>query len=178
MNPEIESEEVLRKRLQSRSLPVLLVQIGICSAIFWAVFGANLRHSWDLHRLNRALNATAHPANSRLVSQGQEVGLLIRNGDHCDFFVGELRSFRGTQSGIKKFYSQSKIWNPLNNTSQPLEIMFLQNGKIPASKQEYLPSGFDSVSRGSKSPLNTKQHYYLLYFFDVGYDADFDWRCL
>ena len=168
----------MRKRLQSRSLHVLLVQIGIGAAIFWAVFGATLRHSWDLHRLNRALNVTAHPTNSRLISRGQQIGLLIGNGDHCDFFVGELRSFQGTRAGIQQFYTQAKIWNPLNNTRQPLEILFLQNGKFPALKQEYLPSDFSSVAHWSKAPLNTKQNYYLLYFFDVGYDAAFDIRCL
>jgi len=178
MESEIESEDVLRKRFQVRGITVLIIQVGICATIFWFLFGATLLHNWNLMQLDKSFGRVVHPQQTAHLSSVNEVGLLIGNGDHCDFFVGHLRSFTGSRKNIQNFYSKSKIWNPLNNSLQPIDILFLENGEIPSSQRDYLPREFDSASRWLSTPLDRKQNYYLVYFFDVGYDAGFDVRCL
>jgi hypothetical protein len=131
-------------------------------------------------RLSQVENSFArlnHPAQSTLVKRVSAVGLLIGNSNHCDFFVGELRSYTGTQQLVRNFYSQSQSWRSLPDTDQASgSIVFLSQGVIPESTQ--LPYSYQDSEDWGITPELKRQQLYLLYFLDVGVlNAGCDLRC-
>jgi len=169
----------MRKRTQVQSIAIFIftgaVIVGISCCIAWSL---GLSNNWKMWKVNHASAQIVHPQNTVVISQRQDLGLLIGNGDHCDFFVGQMRSFTGSQQSITAFYAKTKIWNPLNNSRQSIDILFLENGEIVQSEREFLPSDFDSASKWLSPSHNRKQKLYIAYFFDVGHDAGTDIRCL
>ena len=58
-------------------------------------------HLWGLQRKYRAL---VHPPDSRSLARESELGLLEGNGNHCDYFVGEVRVTRLSVVQVNAFY--------------------------------------------------------------------------
>ncbi|MDQ3814525.1 MAG: hypothetical protein M3347_11310 [Armatimonadota bacterium] len=131
-------------------------------------------------RLRQVENSFAqlkHPAQSTLVRRVSDVGLLIGNSNHCDFFVGELRSYTGTQQQILNFYKRSQTWHSLPDTGQAgKHIVFVSQGVIP--KSAHLPYGYQKSEDWSITSQMKRQQLYLVYFLDVGVmNAGCDLRC-
>lgn len=99
-----------------------------------------LYNNFRLRQFERNFAAMAHPPQSKFVARTQEVG-LFGNGNHCDFFVAELRSSSSSQNTIRKFYQSTRVAVPnsvdedfqgVKNGSQPVEIEFLPS-PLPAN---------------------------------------------
>jgi hypothetical protein len=60
----------------------------------------------DLHQLQlrREYRTLLHPAPGRVLASEADMGLLEGNGNHCDYFVGELRTTRLTREELRASY--------------------------------------------------------------------------
>ena len=60
----------------------------------------------DVHLLTieRQYRSIPHPADSRALQYEADLGLLEGNGNHCDYFVGELRATRLSRAQLARFY--------------------------------------------------------------------------
>lgn len=63
-----------------------------------------LPHDVHLISVERRYRAIAHPPDSRSLARESDLGLLEGNGNHCDYFVGELRATHLTRAELEKFY--------------------------------------------------------------------------
>lgn len=57
-----------------------------------------------LLRRRRAFEAIVHPPGSVLLREASAVGLLEGNGNHCDFFVGQLRAAPLSREALRRAY--------------------------------------------------------------------------
>ena len=114
-----------------------------------------------------------HPQDTSRVALKSKVGLLAGNGNHCDFFVGKLRTYAIEKEKVKNHYADSSIDNPVSGRRQNIEILFIDNGIIPEAR---LPYDFDNLD-GWNLPSDEKlKPMYLLYIFN-SYEANADVRC-
>jgi hypothetical protein len=147
------------------------------------VLGASYRlvfsHDFYLWQLSRSLAAADHPSQTRHIAFAKDIGLLVGNSNHCDYFVGELRSYEEqSKKEIEAFYKDAFIWNPLNRRKEHISIGFVENGKISSNADwlgapEFLKDHFTPYLRRTKN-----QKLYFIFFLDVGNEVGCDVRCV
>ena len=72
-----------------------LVLVGILTVFLFPIIRDSLIHNLRLSRMKRLLDEISHPDNTEYIFSRSVLGLLAGNGNHCDYFVGEMRSFKG-----------------------------------------------------------------------------------
>jgi hypothetical protein len=158
---------------QTRCLVFLALAV-VVGALLYPFVGDIPRNDWNLWRLSRNLAHAPHPPNTQRLAARRRTGLLIGNGNHCDFFAGELRRFDGDRERLRAFYRNSTIANPVDGNRSSLEVAFFKDGTLP----EYTaPYGLEQVmSWGGTSAESSR--YYVVYVFE-SYDDDrfCDIRC-
>lgn len=75
------------------------------------IVGSTGYNNFRLWRFEQHFAALSHPPQSKFIERKKAVG-LFGNGNHCDFFVAELRSFSGSQHNIRNFYHPIRIIVP------------------------------------------------------------------
>lgn len=111
-----------------------------------------------------------HPAGTDRVLLRQGID-KISNGDNCDFFVFEARTYSpGSEAAIEAFYAQQD--NPIDPSSYPLRPKFFARPASPGGLEPYDAFYLD-VARVQKGP------YYMLEAWAVVESAPplIDWRC-
>jgi len=112
----------------------------------------------------------AHPGGTVRVSSHQAVGLISGNGNHCNYFVGELRRYTGDPQTIADFYAAQAV--------PDLGLLFIENGEFPAlGLDEVLPYRLDVLSAWLDSPAAPRDHLYLVYLLGIDLDPGWDMRC-
>lgn len=168
--------------LQGRWLRYLLKVAGGCAAILLAllipiVFLLTAEipvHNWNLGRFRGALARLSHPPNTASVGVEQLVGNLGPTGNWCDYFVGEYRTYSGSQQAIQRFYQGQTTRNPLDGDSLEVSLVFLANGGLlPA---EALPEVRYELHEWSLPKGARGKDVYLVYFFHQT-DPGLDFRC-
>jgi len=154
----------------------VLSLILLCSLAYFLF----LSHDVYLWQLSRSLTALKHPQHTQRVAVVKDLGLLVANGNHCDYFVAEMRSYSGDLSpdSIEKFYRNSQIWNPLNRRYERVSVGVVENGGIK-SDEDWTGTG-DFLKDYFKSYLPRKlsnQKLYFVLFLDVGNSTGCDLRC-
>ena len=132
-----------------------------------------IANSWRLWRMERQLTSLPHPSNSARVRLRSRVGLLCGNGNHCDYFVGELRTIEGPKTAIEDHYRGLHIRNPVTGTDEGVEILFVENGEIP---EAWLPDEFSSIRGWELNDSEARRPMYLVYVFR-SYEDNWDRRC-
>ena len=141
-------------------------------------------HEHLLWQFSQKYAKVKHPASTRHVRDYKELGLLIGNGDHCDLFVGELRSYTCSRQQLLKQYASQKFWSPISEEYLPVEILFIDKGKVESGIlyhgeiESQLPAPIERIAADAKAAKERSKRYYIVYIFDPGYDAGFDVRCL
>lgn len=121
-----------------------LLGCGCLLSPFLLLFGlfllTPLYNNFRLLKLEQNFAAMSHLPLSKFVARTKDVG-LFGNGNHCDFFVAELRSFSGSPNAARKFYESIRVAVPNNadedfqgvkDGTQPVEIIFLPS-PLPAN---------------------------------------------
>lgn len=67
-----------------------------------------IAHEQKLWRLEGSFRDVTHPAATALVTKRSRVGLLLGNGNHCDYFVGELRRTALSKELIREAYAPQR----------------------------------------------------------------------
>ena len=156
--------------------PVILaiVLADLVLAVWFIPFtGDAVRNSLHLWQLEKQLKSLQHPSGTARVTFRSDIGLLVGNGNHCDFFVGELRSYSGTRTAIEQHYRDLRVFNPVTQTSESIEIIFVVDWKIP---DMWLPDEFGQISGWGLEDSEGSPHMYIIYVFR-SYEANWDLRC-
>jgi hypothetical protein len=130
-----------------------------------------LLHDYTLSREAAAFRTLKHPAGTSRISLKQYLGLYLGNGNHCDYFVGELRRYSGEPQAIRDFYSGLRV------ADLGVNLMFIDASGFSERQMWALPSRLDVLSQWLKFPLPEDARLYLLYIFDIDLDPGWDLRC-
>lgn len=76
----------------------------------------------ELEAIEKVFNGLPHPPGSELMSRRSRVGLLFGNGNHCDFFIGEIRRHLGTAEQITNHYKVLSLSNPADGSPLILDV--------------------------------------------------------
>ena len=162
-----------RMRRWLAALPVLSV-LCVCSCVL-ACGGAVLRDVWAhnrrLARYVAEFEEMRHPENTSRISLHKRVGLISGNGNHCDYFVGEMRRFQGEREEIEGFYAGREV------AGEPVFVAFVENGEFSELDRWSMPGGLDDPRDWLDSLADSLEKVYVVYILDVGYEPGFDIRC-
>jgi hypothetical protein len=142
--------------------------------VFWAIF--YLPHDLNLWRLGRHYARLVHPAGTRVVRRWSEVGNLIANGNHIDYFVGEMRSYTGSRQAIRHFYNGKTIWFPAARRRWGVDFLFVDELKINEMTDLSVPHPVVETATHLGRHQAMRHHLYIVYVFDSGYDWGWDIR--
>jgi len=149
-------------------LAFYLLCLLLCGIVF---FSSILTHNRELAQYAIDFEKIEHPANTSSVSFNRAVGLLSGNGNHCDYFVGEMRRFTGERQELVIFYADQEV------AGKSVRIEFVENGEFARLDRWSLPNGLDHPQGWLKSSTDSLNNLYVVYVLDVGYEPGFDIRC-
>ncbi len=128
-------------------------------------------HNQKLASYVAAFREIEHPPGTSEIGF-QSLVTLVGNGNHCDYFVGEMRQFTGERQTIVEFYTGQKV------QEQPLVVAFVENGEFPhETSLRFLPRGLDNPRNWLDSPSVSLENVYVVYILSVGDNAGLDIRC-
>ena len=105
----------------------------------WDIVGDNLR----LESYSAAFRRVDHPTGSVRVDAQRRIGLLTGNGNHCDFFVGEVRRFDGDREDLRSFYGSQTV-----RGVGSLRLAFVDDGGFAADGETVLPPAWARYETG------------------------------
>ena len=146
-------------------IPLVAICLAVGGTLFLLIVmsvNSYLANNRVLSEYENDFRATEHPPNTSSVMVHSRVTRSPGNGQHCFYFVGELRRYQGTRASIQAFYNDKA------------QVAFVQNGKIGG----VIPSELKQFANWSQSAVDEKS-LYLVYTL-VGDFEDttvFDLRC-
>lgn len=151
-------------------LLIFLAVISLCCGVF--SLPDTFTHNQKLASYVAAFQKIDHPLDTSHISFRSKVGLLAGNGNHCDYFVGEMRRFAGERQVIIDFYEGQEVGG------EPLFVEFVENGEFPRETSLWsLPGGLNNPHNWLDSPSVSLENVYVVYMLIVGDDAGLDIRC-
>jgi hypothetical protein len=137
------------------------------------VLGDVWGNSAALRRFQSQFATVSHPTNTRLITGRACVGLLVGNGNHCDFFVGELRAFSGDWDHVEKGYMGQAIVSPIDEKRVPVRALRVSDA---FGGQERLPRDLETLEGWKADVQGDVEKLYIVYVFP-SYCAKMDPRC-
>jgi len=86
----------------------------------WNSYFDSLKNDWKQNGLVTNFRSIKHPHGTIMVAEREAMG-LFGNGNHCDFFVGQIRTYTGTNKDLKLAYSA---------LADPLQIRFIDDPEM------------------------------------------------
>jgi hypothetical protein len=166
------SKPAAKHKLRSWIITILVSCSILCAAFLFPFVKDSLLHDYAFYQETQAFRRLKHPAGTSLVSSKKFLGLYLGNGNHCDYFLGELRRYSSDEQTIKAFYAGRTSADP------EVGIMFLENGEFPDNAWNWMPYKFDSLSTWLDTPDEPRDHLYLIYDWGIiSLDPGWDLRC-
>lgn len=159
---------------------IVLFWLTFFVCAFTLAYFAFLKHDFYLWQLQHSVATINNPPRTKRIASTKDLGLLAGNGNHCDYFVAQLRSFPESMSPkqIQNFYKNTKIWNPLNRQYEIISVGIIKDGKIESNEDWTGIGKFLQEHFHERLPNKlTNQRLYFVFFFDGGYDTTCDIRC-
>jgi hypothetical protein len=144
-------------------LILLSVVLALIVAVTYAVSRDVILHNRKLNRMFASLKLLEHPADTEHVLDRKNVGLLIGNGNHCDYFVAELRKYNGDREVVLEWYEDETITGP-NRKDFDVRVLFLSEGAFVGDKP-MLPYDHDLPDDWLDEVNDPDGDYYLVYVF-------------
>jgi len=176
----MQDTQVRRKLLR---YAVILVLIFGVACFLWSQLFV---HDYLLWQFSRKYAAIRHPAGTHSVKSHKELGLLIGNSNHVDFFVGELRTYSGPRQDLVKAYAGQEFVSPSSGDRIRVQVLFTDKGKLSyaipfpkGSPTMECKIGWDlpyPVDKLLNSKYDQTAEYYIVYIFDAGYRVGIDIR--
>lgn len=150
---------------------ILLGVVVLVALVLVPFLGDAFRNDWNLWRLALAVQAIRHPPGTGPVAARREVALW-GNGNHCDFFAGELRLVTTTRQEVERFYRDTQVTILVSGERVAVQLAFFDKG---SATDEGLPGDYQSLAMwGVRNPLGS---YYAVFVLDPGYPPGCDLRC-
>lgn len=157
------------------------IMILVCGAFVYSLPDMIANDKY-LAILDHEFSSLTHPASTRHMRSEKRFGLLDGNGNHCDYFVGELRTYHDSKHNICQFYHDVTLSKSRRDEFTPRVMIefFTVSNDIPDSV-------FDAWTEIVR---NTPEHevfewcshdkieqgtYLVCVFFQD--QANRDWRC-
>ncbi len=179
----MEEQPVKMTRLQK--IGWCAVPVSILLAILGILYAGVFVHDQMLWQFSRKYAAIKHPPRTQSVKQYRELGLLAGNGNHCDLFVGELRSYDGSREQVLESYSSQKFWTTDPKEHVPVAVWFMENGRLEQGRyhedaMDYEPPHpVQDIADEARQICKPTKHYYIVYMFDPCHDTPrLDPRCM
>lgn len=139
---------------RASDLPIVLAVIALAAA--GVVVGPCVPNELHLLQVKREFRALTHPPTSVLLDEAAELGLLEGNGNHCDFFVGQLRVAPLSPQAVRAAYPSSAMVEivaelaPTTVGTSPNERLIDKGRAHQAREGEtvYVVSTFDQLPAG------------------------------
>jgi len=125
----------------------------------------------ELRDYEKAFRTLEHPTGTTPLSLRTTSGVLMDAEQGCDFFVGEIRQFNGNHEVISSSYEEQPV------SGNPLEVVFIENGLLPAKVSLFLPEPLNTFTGWDLPPASTGQPMYLVYLLVVGFEGDLELNC-
>lgn len=152
---------------------LVLLLVVVASPFIWSA----IMHQRQLAAYERAFDGLSHPPNTRAVKRLTAEGLLEGNGNHCDYFVGELRSFDGNRSQLRTYKDQSIPG--VGDKAQYIVLEDLVSAQSkPSEEPEILPpESYGDLATWSATNLDPRRHY-IVYLFQSMKEPENDINCM
>ena len=141
-----------------RSRVVLFSLLGLtlvgCTLCTLLLFGDTVTHNRALRAHVSAFKMIEHPSDTTSVVRKARVGLQVGNGNHCDYFVGELRTYDGDRQAIEAAYAGQRPGGEI----AWLAVVFVDAGVIPPEAGWDLPQGLDSLRGWSRRLADSREY--------------------
>jgi len=166
------TKQASKHPIRSWVLTILASCLILCAAFLFPFVKDSLLHDYDLYQYSQAFRRLEHPPGTSLVSSRKFLGLYLGNGNHCDYFLGELRRYSGDGQAIEAFYADRAP------ADLSVGVVFVVNGEFPEKTWSWMPPTLDSLSDWLDSPNEPRDHLYLIYDWGIiTLDPGWDLRC-
>jgi hypothetical protein len=151
---------------------------GLLLAMLYPTVADTIRHNRKLEIMHQSFSSLGHPAGTSSIARQKKVGLLSGQGNHCDYFVGELRSYTGETNIVREWYRRLTISGP-DQRRYDLDILFLKDGSFTDPDAGWkLPNCCDESREWLYRTEDRKNDFYLVFCLLVGFEEPGgDWRC-
>lgn len=157
-----------------RGLFTLIWLLPILFVLF-TLFGDRIANDLRLWQIARQLNALPSPSHTIQISSHAAVGLLVGNGNHCDFFAGTVYRSQNSKDAIQRHYKGFQFQNPVTGESEDLEVTILSDAS--SLNSVWLPYAFDHPDAWGLTSASYSSGTLFLVHVMRSYDANRDWRC-
>jgi len=106
-----------------------------------------------------------------LVSLRTVMGDFSDSEQGCDFFLGEIRHYDGSEDLILAAYTDQAV------RGYPVQVIFLNDGQIPDSVSGSMPEPLNDLAGWELPPSVDQQALYMIYFVVLSYDGDIHLNC-
>jgi hypothetical protein len=108
--------------------------LAIYGAFFIYSLPDVLANNKRLNHLDQEFLLIKHPESTEYIKREKRMGLLDGNSNHCDYFVGELRTYNDSKEHICQFYQDITIRDQSNTKFAPgLWVEFPKSSEISGS---------------------------------------------
>ncbi|MGE3725351.1 MAG: hypothetical protein AB7I41_07365 [Candidatus Sericytochromatia bacterium] len=124
-----------------------------------------------------------HFPESKLLSHQKLLGNFSGTGNHCDYFVGEMRKVVAKEKAISDFYSRLTL--PLaepdhfkgDYSENGVYVIFIKNPQI--FKERYIPYELNHLESWNLNinDFNSKELIFLVFSIDSGNGRGHHWGC-
>jgi hypothetical protein len=160
-------------KIEKKVIPVLVILIGLLGGLYFLLAGDVSKNNRDMSKFEHVFQSLPHPTNTHSLGFEKRFGLLVGNGNHCDFFLGEIRTYNSSKEAVEKYYSAVIFKNPKSGLDEDVEISFIENG---AFQRFSLPYDLETLDGWKLKSAFTNQPLYLVYILRQ-YAANSDPRC-
>lgn len=130
-----------------------------------------LSGSITLHKFETAFQDVKHPTGTERFSLRTSMGDFSGIDQGCDIYVGEVRSYAGSEEEIIAAYTGQVI------KGNPLQVVFLEDGQIPAWVSASLPEPLNGLAGWELPPGVEQPPLYMVYLVVVNYEGDLRLDC-
>ncbi|HLO15507.1 MAG TPA: hypothetical protein VK206_11805 [Anaerolineales bacterium] len=176
--------------MNKRKILPLIVFGGILGLCTFLYVGTMFPQDLKFYRYKKAFSEIHHPENTRFITNYRFLGAFDTQRvmyketfpQGCDYIVGEMREYTGTQESIKAFYAMQTII--IGQEEKGLSVKFIpinQEGRIDRyGWTEYGPNGvrlLESLASSPFIPLDLHGSFYFVSVWDFEILTS-DMRCL
>lgn len=176
----------------TKLVPLAVAFVAIAGCMGCSLFLFNPLNDVRLWQFELDFQQIAHPPDSERLATASRLGLLAGNGNHCDFYVGEMRWTRLSREDVQTHYAGATIPVAIvGDEGMPhdagarvnLRIVFVEGeeiveGSASAGFLGLVPYSLDMVSEwGVELEDYPEGLLYIVQAFDIGYTAGLDLRC-
>jgi hypothetical protein len=152
------------------ALPLLLLGLLFASCV--PDYFTNNR---QLHQIENALTAIPIPPQTQRLVTRSAVGLLVGNGNHCDFFAGTVFRSSSPPDLVRQHYAGRTFLNPVTGKKEQVDAMIVSN--VEAWNSQSLPASYESLQGWDLSPQKLSEGTVFLVSIMRSYKANNDCRC-